>query len=154
VTRAWRWLREKLTRDDLLQPGGGWVRRVEPPKPGSRPRGLRPYEAPVFPQDRPRDGVVGLARLIRLEIGHGGANFPGAAELYRAAGLIEEWDAIWQEAHAAPHLTPEVRHGAEQAINDSFGLPPVWVCRCGGRPFEGKPCPRCGRPREQSEVTR
>jgi hypothetical protein len=145
VTRAWRWLRDRITGDAYLR---GTV-QIGPAK-----RYVPAPDPPVFPRERPRAGVVGLARLIRLELGHGGANFPGAAELYRAAALIEEWDAIWEEAHAAPHLTPEVRHGAEQAINDSFGLPPVWVCRCGGRPFEGKDCPRCGRPRAESEVTR
>lgn len=44
-----------------------------------------------------------------------------------------------------PGLPQEVRYAAEDAINADLGLPPVWRCRCGGRPFEGKPCPRCGR---------
>lgn len=49
---------------------------------------------------------------------------------------------------AAPDRT-EVRHRhlfdqAEANINASLGLPRAWRCACGGRPFEGKACPRCG----------
>lgn len=32
----------------------------------------------------------------------------------------------------------------EDFINADLGLPRAWRCACGGRPFEGKRCPRCG----------
>lgn len=37
--------------------------------------------------------VKEIALKIRMEIGFGGANFPGAKELYVAADKIEKWDA-------------------------------------------------------------
>jgi hypothetical protein len=34
----------------------------------------------------------------------------------------------------------------EEHMNAIFGLPPVWRCPCGGRPFKSElTCPRCGR---------
>jgi hypothetical protein len=42
----------------------------------------------------PREHVIRLAQEIRLHLGHGGANFPGAEELYKAAEKIEEWQRV------------------------------------------------------------
>lgn len=43
-------------------------------------------------------------------------------------------------------LPMDVQVSAEETINASFGLPEVWRCPCGGRPFvTQKTCPRCGR---------
>jgi rubrerythrin len=61
-------------------------------------------------------------------------------------------EAEREEAAQTARLTAAVRYGAEDTINSMFALPPVWRCRCGGRPFESKPCPRCGRTREESEA--
>lgn len=48
---------------------------------------------------------------------------------------------------AERELPREVQIGAEETINASFGLPEVWRCPCGGRPFiTERTCPRCGRP--------
>jgi hypothetical protein len=33
---------------------------------------------------------------------------------------------------------------AEDFIEADLGLPPTWRCACGGKPFVGKECPRCG----------
>lgn len=52
-----------------------------------------------------------------------------------------------------PRLDPDermlpqaVQVSAEDTINASFGLPAVWRCPCGGRPFVTElTCPRCGR---------
>jgi rubrerythrin len=58
-----------------------------------------------------------------------------------------------REAHSDRLLTREVRAEAEDNIMASlFGdrLPPVWRCRCGGRPFGGQHCPRCGRAESES----
>lgn len=37
------------------------------------------------------------AHRIRMDFGFGGANFPGARELYEAAEKIEEWAKEWDE---------------------------------------------------------
>jgi len=51
----------------------------------------------VMPVELLREAhVLRLAREIRLAFGAGGVTFPGAAELYRAANIIEAWAA----AHA------------------------------------------------------
>ena len=42
-------------------------------------------------------------------------------------------------------LPREVQLSAEDTINASLGLPAVWRCPCGGRPFiTENTCPRCG----------
>lgn len=45
-------------------------------------------------------------------------------------------------------VTPlRARHAFERAediIEADLGLPPTWRCACGGKPFVGKRCPRCG----------
>jgi hypothetical protein len=44
----------------------------------------------------PAEQTLALAAAIRRTIGHGGANYPGARELYEAAGKIEVWAAEWE----------------------------------------------------------
>ncbi len=42
----------------------------------------------------------------------------------------------------------------EDTINAELGLPPSWRCSCGGRPFVGKACPRCGNTGEHGGVVK
>lgn len=44
-----------------------------------------------LPTNPPAPHTVAIAQQIRREFGFGGANFPGAAELYAAATKIEAW---------------------------------------------------------------
>jgi hypothetical protein len=44
----------------------------------------------------------------------------------------------------AGRLPRSVLNGAEDVIEADLGLPPTWRCACGGKPFVGKRCPRCG----------
>lgn len=59
----------------------------------------------------------------------------------------------WEEAEAAPHIDEATRADAEDAVNAALwpGMPPVWRCLCGGRPFVGTSCSRCGRTQAESE---
>jgi hypothetical protein len=54
---------------------------------------------------RPRPQIVALADRIYATIGHGGANFPGAAELYEAARKIEKWGNLLQDEDHEPGTT-------------------------------------------------
>lgn len=50
--------------------------------------------------------TLDIARRIRMDFGYGGANFPGARDLYEAARKIEAWAAEWDwddtEAEGSP----------------------------------------------------
>lgn len=46
---------------------------------------------------RPSRNVIGLAHQIRMQLGSGGANFPGARELYNAAEKIEAWAGAYEK---------------------------------------------------------
>lgn len=41
-------------------------------------------------------------------------------------------------------LPRPVLYSAEDAIEADLGLPATWRCPCGGKPFVGHSCPRCG----------
>ena len=49
---------------------------------------------------------------------------------------------------AVPDATPlrarATLDAAEDVIEADLGLPATWRCACGGKPFVGKVCPRCG----------
>lgn len=68
-------------------------------------------------------------------------------ERRRAPWLTDEElaKAEREEAKAGGPLDEETRYGAEDAVNRDLRLPPSWRCSCGGRPFVGHRCPRCGR---------
>jgi hypothetical protein len=56
-----------------------------------------------------------IAVQIRKDFGHGGANFPGARELYEAAGKIEAWAKAWDEQEAERVARRERYRDAQEA---------------------------------------
>lgn len=46
----------------------------------------------MWPTQRPAPAVIEIAERIRFMFGIGGADFPGARELYEAASKIERWE--------------------------------------------------------------
>lgn len=55
----------------------------------------RPKARLMTTPNPPRPHTLKMAQQIRLDFGFGGANFPGAHELYDAAEKIEAWAAEW-----------------------------------------------------------
>lgn len=69
----------------------------------------------------------------------------------RHSGWLRWQVVALQNKLLAPDTVPDagliprsVLDRVENVIEMDLGLPPTWRCACGGKPFVGHSCPRCG----------